>query len=88
VALSADGRTAYVSNWGQDSVSVIDVASGKVRGSIKVGTHPSAMSLSPSGDRLYVAVTDGDAIAVVSPASNRLLRTFSVSPYPGARVVI
>jgi YVTN family beta-propeller protein len=86
VVFSADGRTAYVSNWGQDSVLVVDTASGRVRGSVRVGTHPSAMSLSPSGNELYVAVTDGDAIAVVNPASNRLIRTFSVSPYPGARV--
>jgi YVTN family beta-propeller protein len=65
---------------------VVDAASGRVRGSVRVGTHSSAMSLSPSGNELYVAVTDGDAIAVVNPASNRLIRTFSVSPYPGARV--
>jgi YVTN family beta-propeller protein len=86
VVLSADGKTAYVSDWGQDSVSVIDVASGSVRGGVRVGTHPSAMTLSQDGDRLYVAVTDGDAIAVVDTRTNRLVRTFSVSPYPGARV--
>ena len=86
VAFSKDGRTAYVSNWGQDSVSVIDAASGEVRGSVKVGTHPSALTLNAAGNELYVAVTDGDAVAVVNPATNRLVRTFSVSPYPGARV--
>jgi len=86
VVLSADGRTAYVSNWGQDSVSVIDAASGTVQGSIRVGTHPSAMTMSRDGDRLYVAVTDGDTIAVVDTNRNRLVRSFSVSPYPGARV--
>ena len=86
VVLSTGGKTAYVSDWGQDTVSVIDVASGKVRGTIKVGTHPSAMTLSKGGDRLYVTVTDGDSIAAVDTRSDRLVRTFSVSPYPGAHV--
>jgi YVTN family beta-propeller protein len=84
--LSADGKTAYVSNRGQDSVLVIDVASGTVTGSIRVGTHPSAMTMSRDGGRLYVAITDGDSVAVVDTNRNRLVRNFSVSPYPGARV--
>jgi YVTN family beta-propeller protein len=86
VEFSKDGKTAHVSNWGQDSVSVIDAASGRLRGSVKVGTHPSALTLNPIRNELYVAVTDGDAVAVVNPATNRVTRTFSVSPYPGARV--
>ena len=81
VALSADGTTAYVSDWGQSTVDVVDLAAAKLIGKVTVGTHPSALALSPAGDRLYVADTDSDDVSVVSTASKTVEQTISLAPY-------
>ncbi|MFJ4940339.1 beta-N-acetylglucosaminidase domain-containing protein [Streptomyces pseudovenezuelae] len=60
VVVSADGRTAYAANQGSNTVSVIDVASGKVTATVAVGKVPAGLALTPDGDTLWVAnYTDG-----------------------------
>ena len=86
VALSRDGAKAYVSNWGQDTVSVVDTASAKPLRTITVGTHPSALVPSPTRDELYVANTEGDSIAVVNTRKDTVARTIKLDPYKGAPV--
>ncbi len=85
-ALSHDERTAYVSNWGKKSVSVVDTQSAELIKTLRVGTHPSALALNPTNDELYVANTDSDSISVIDTTEKRVVRSFSVSPYPGAPV--
>jgi YVTN family beta-propeller protein len=43
IAFSGDGRTAYVSNQGAASVSVLDMATRAVSKSITVGQEPNGM---------------------------------------------
>lgn len=86
MALSADGRKAYVSNWGQDTVSVVDTAGGTLAKTIQVGTHPSAMLLAPGGGLLYVANTDSDSISTIDTATDAVARTTSLQPYRDAPV--
>ncbi|MEU0943104.1 beta-N-acetylglucosaminidase domain-containing protein [Streptomyces canus] len=60
VVVSADGRTAYAANQGSNTVSVIDVTSGKVTATVAVGKVPAGLALTPDGDTLWVAnYTDG-----------------------------
>jgi YVTN family beta-propeller protein len=86
VALSRDGGTAYVSNWGFDKVSVVNTHTLSLTGQIHVGTHPSALAASPTRDELYVANTDSDSISVIDTTTNTVTRTISLSPYDGAPV--
>jgi YVTN family beta-propeller protein len=74
VVLPADGKTAYVSNWGGHSVSVRDALTGATKAEITVGTHPSAMALDTASGRLYVANTDSDNVSVIDTATNAVLQ--------------
>jgi len=74
VAVSLDGSRMYVANSGSGSVSVIDTTTGKVVDvkpststvdSIKVGSSPSALALSPDGNQLYVANTGSGTVSVI-----------------------
>src|SRR5437870_483373 len=52
---AADSATLYVSNWGDSTVSVIDLSDRPtVQPSVFVGPHPSALAL--RGSDLYVAL--------------------------------
>jgi YVTN family beta-propeller protein len=86
VALSHDGRTAYVSDWGQNTISAVDTGTKKLAQQIVVGNHPSALALNPKNDELYVADTDGDTVSVVDTATNKVTRTISLRPYTNAAV--
>ncbi|MYS90672.1 beta-propeller fold lactonase family protein [Streptomyces sp. SID5464] len=55
VVTSADGRTAYAANQGSNTVSVIDVAQGKVTATVPVGRVPAGLALTPDGRTLWVA---------------------------------
>jgi YVTN family beta-propeller protein len=88
VTLSADGRKAYVSDQGGQSLSVVDVTGlgPVVRADVPVGTHPSRSVLSPDGLLLYVANGDSDTISVVQTATDTVSRMISLAPYPEAEV--
>ena len=88
VVLSKDGKSAYVSNWGEQTVSLIDLSlkTPEVSQTIKVGTHPNAMALNPTKDELYVANADSDNVSVIDTASDRVVRTIDLAPYPDAKV--
>ena len=88
VTLSKDGRTAYVSNQGGDSVDVVDVSAPApvVTGQIKVGLHPNKSVLSPDGKTLYVANGDADSVSQIDLAAAKVARTLSLRPYRNAPV--
>jgi len=88
VALSRFGDVAYVSNWGESTVSVLDVTrhTPTLVKTIQVGTHPNAMALNPRRAELYVANADSDTISVISTITQEVIRTIDLAPFPGAEV--
>jgi len=74
VAVSPDGRTAYVALQGAKSVAVVDLqgGAGSVLARIAVGDHPTALALSPDGSQLYVANANDDTLSIVTTADRRL----------------
>ena len=86
VALSPDGKTLYVSNWGGKTLSVLDATTGAQHGTIAVGEHPSALLVNPARGELYAADTDSDQISTIKLSSNTVTRTLDLAPYHGAPV--
>ena len=88
VAVSKDGKTAYVSNQGGQTVSVLDIsgATPTVTKTVDVGAHPNALTLSKDGAHLFVSNGDADTVSVVDTASNTVTRNIALAPYSGAKV--
>lgn len=61
VECSPDGRRVYVSNYGSDTVSVIDVASLSVIATIPVGDAPYGVAASPDNLKVFVSHDSGDS---------------------------
>jgi YVTN family beta-propeller protein len=61
----ADKKHLYVSNWGSQSVSVIDTAKGEKVRDFTVGLRPNDMCLSPDG-RLFIACAGDNTVHVIS----------------------
>ncbi|MFF5984252.1 beta-N-acetylglucosaminidase domain-containing protein [Streptomyces olindensis] len=69
VVTSADGRTAYAAAQGSNTVSVIDVAQGKVTATVPVGKVPAGLALTPDGATLWVANYGDGTVQPVDTAS-------------------
>jgi YVTN family beta-propeller protein len=78
VATSPDGKTVATSNVGAGTVSLIDVATRKVRQTISVSGSEDAgqvtILFSPDGRLLYAAETGRDQVAEIDLASGKVLR--------------
>ena len=66
--------SAYISNSGSNSVSVIDTETNTVVGApIKVGSFPGGIAVTPDGKFAYVANEDDDAVSVINAATNTVI---------------
>ena len=74
VAVTPDGSRVYVTNRDDNTVSVIDAASGAVIGSpIAVGNAPQGLAVSPDGTRVYVCNPDDNTVLVIDTATNAVI---------------
>lgn len=79
----ADAGHLYVSNWGDSTLSVIDLADRPaVRPSIFVGPHPSALAL--RGAELFVALAGANGVARVDLAQGVMREHLTVALAPNA----
>ena len=77
---SPDGRTLYVSNWGDSTISVYGAGHTALtpRRAIPVAPRPSALVLSRDGRTLYVAHAAADAVSVVDLGEGRVEATIAL----------
>ena len=68
VAVARDGRTAYVTEQGLNSVAVVALSGGggTLVTTVPVGDHPTAIAISPDGARLYVANANDDTLSILT----------------------
>jgi len=83
LVLSDNGQTLYVSNWGSDSVSIIDVNTLRVTGRIQVGDNPNDMALSKDG-RLFVSCANDNTVAVIDTKTRQVIERVSTALTPNS----
>lgn len=96
VALHPDGSRAYVSNLGDDSVTVFDLAAGKRVGTWKTGDGAEGIAVSPDGRELLVGHRDAGDVTVFDAASGNELARLPAAGFPirvaitpdGSRVLV
>jgi YVTN family beta-propeller protein len=65
LAVTPDGTRAYVTNSGDDTVSVIDLATGTVVSTLAVGDGPAGIAITPDGRHAYVNNATARTISVL-----------------------
>ncbi|HOB98030.1 MAG TPA: beta-propeller fold lactonase family protein [Verrucomicrobiota bacterium] len=78
---------AYVSNSGDNTVSVLSLESLRVVDTILVGNSPRAMVLTPDGSRLYAANLLSENVSVIDTLSATVIGTIPVGKSPCALAV-
>lgn len=82
IAFAPDGKTAWVSNEGSDTLSVLDAGSGAVIAEVAGIREPHGLAFAPDGRALWVISRAGDGVAIVDTASRRVLETLPVGKRP------
>jgi YVTN family beta-propeller protein len=73
VALTPDGKRAYVANWSSNNVSVIDTTTKAVVGSpIPIMSAPQGIAVTPNGKSVYVTA-EPNAVVVIDTATNAIV---------------
>jgi len=65
IAVSADGKRAYVANSGSNNLSVVDLEPRKVVSTVSVGVGPAMAAVSPDGKTVVVSLYGENAISVI-----------------------
>ena len=87
MALSPDGKTAYVGLGKANHVAVVDVATRQVKDYVLVGKRAWGLAVSRDGKRLYVANGLSDDMTVVDTQSLKPLKTIKVGRVPHTVVI-
>jgi YVTN family beta-propeller protein len=72
----------YITNVGDNTVSVIDVASNAVVATIPVGGVPDGVAITPDGTNAYVTNAFDNDVSVIDIASNTVVTTIPVGSLP------
>ena len=69
VAITPDGKHAYVTNFSSNNVSVIDMASKTVAATVAV-EHPQGVAVTRDGKHAYVTSGGSNTVSVIDTATN------------------
>jgi YVTN family beta-propeller protein len=79
VGFSPDGKRAYVTVESDSTVKSLDLATGKVTGSVKLTGHPNNMSVSKDGKYVFAGIhVAPGAVDVIDTATMKIAKTLPV----------
>ena len=82
VVVASDGRTAYITNGGNNTVSVVDTAAQRVVEVVAVGASPHGLRISPDGKQVWVANLKGGTVSVIDTESRKQTTQIAVGKGP------
>ena len=82
VAITPDGKTAYVANEVSDSVTPIDTATNTPGATIPVGSVPFGVAITPDGKTAYVTNADSNSVTPIDTATNTPGTAIPVGNFP------
>lgn len=81
-AAAAASPFAYITNSGSGTVSVLDVATNSVVGTVLVGNLPAGVAVNASATRVYVTNQGSNSVSVIDTSSNAVIATIGVGSFP------
>jgi YVTN family beta-propeller protein len=82
VAITPDGKYAYVADVFGESVSVIETGLRRKVGEIEGGNEPFGIAISPDGKYAYVTDRGSKEVSVISTATKEVVKTIPVGEGP------
>jgi YVTN family beta-propeller protein len=83
LGFSPDSKTLAVVSVGSNSVTLIETATNRIKGTIYVGRSPHEAFFTPDGKELWISVRGEDYISIVDPIEMKEVRQVKVANGPG-----
>ena len=83
LGFSPDGKTLAVVSVGSNSITLIDTATNKVKGTIYVGRSPHEAFFTPNGRELWVTVRGENYVSVIDPTQVTETKRIELANGPG-----
>ena len=80
--ISVDGNTIYVANEDASAASAVDVPSGTVKATIKVGGQPEGVTVRPGADEVWVTSEEGGKLYVIDTKRDLVTHVITVGKRP------
>ncbi len=87
LALSPDGRTAWVANALAGTVAALDLVGRSVLATVAVGAEPLGVAVSPDGTRVYVTCFQSGTLVAIDTASRSVVARARVGGEPRALAI-
>ncbi len=88
LAAPSSAETLLIGNKGEDTVSFVDLASGRECARVATGRQPHEIALSPDGRQAAVVAYGGSSIDIFDVAGVRLARRIDISPAAGPHGIV
>lgn len=88
IVILSDGSRVFVSNSGDNTISVVDGITNKVIATINVGLNPDGMALTPDNSTLYVANFGEGTLSIINVASLTVTATIPIGDGPSGVVIL
>jgi YVTN family beta-propeller protein len=82
VAITPDGRRAFVANIGSGSITAIDLAERQKLADVATGAGAEGVAVSPDGREVWVTNRGDDTVTVLDVDSLEVRETFTSSSFP------
>jgi YVTN family beta-propeller protein len=82
VAITPDGRHAYVTNEAGKSVSVIETGLRRIVATVELGKEPFGIAITPDGKYAYVTDFADEEVSVISTQTNAVVKSIPVGDGP------
>jgi len=82
VAVTPDGRRAFVANIGSGTVTAVDVPGRRVLAHVPTGEGAEGVAVTPDGREAWVTNRAADTLSVVDVASLRVVATLPCASFP------
>jgi YVTN family beta-propeller protein len=81
-ATPAPNGFAYITNYKDNTVSVINTANNVLVTTIPVGSGPFGLSVSTDGNRVYITNRNDNTVSVINTSNNTVIATIPVGTFP------
>lgn len=82
VVTDATGKVAYITDSGNNTLLVVDIDSGTITNTIKIGAFPHGVRINPVRDELYTANVKDGTVSVVDLKAKKETRRIPVGGKP------
>jgi YVTN family beta-propeller protein len=87
LAVNPRSQRLYAVNYGDQTLSVIDLRTQRVIATLPVGEHPQAVAVDLERNVVYVANVHGNSVTAIEGNNNRVIGTFAAGENPYAVTV-